>query len=48
MIDQIPKEMLKIITEQYNEGLIAMCNTCQQLTYNTSAFVCINCHPLKK
>lgn len=35
--------IIETITKQYNEGLIALCNICEQLTYNTTAFVCTNC-----
>ena len=35
--------ILNIVEEQYDEGIIAICSNCLQLTYNTNCFVCTNC-----
>ena len=39
--------ILKTVGEQYDEGLIAICSKCLQLTYNTNCFVCTNCEENK-
>ena len=36
--------LLATVITQLNEGLSAICNECQQLTYSTSAFVCLYCN----
>ena len=41
-------DILTIVKEQYEEGLISICSRCSQLTYNTNCFVCRNCEENEK